>query len=109
MTRSSMPPTCWHRSKPGRGGVAAGQSERGEFNFAVRNFRVALFLDSSNPHFWGDLGQIELAESRYESAYRAFSEAMKLGRGLSSTTIIEVFRRKVSDAILTASQTGLSS
>jgi tetratricopeptide (TPR) repeat protein len=60
------------------GGLAASQAERAEMTFAAAHFRIALFLDPSNPHFWGDLGQIELADNRYESAHHAFSEAIKL-------------------------------
>jgi tetratricopeptide (TPR) repeat protein len=62
------------------GGFAAGQVERGEMDFAAANFRIALFLDDSNSHFWGDLAQIELSEEQYVAAYHSFSRAIELGQ-----------------------------
>jgi tetratricopeptide (TPR) repeat protein len=62
------------------GGAAAGQSERGEMAFAAANYRVALFLDDSNPYFWGDLAQIELIGEQYRAAHHAFSKAIGAGQ-----------------------------
>jgi tetratricopeptide (TPR) repeat protein len=62
------------------GGLAASHAERAELDLAAARYRIAIFLDGSNPHFWGDLGQVELARGRDEEAHRACDKAIELGR-----------------------------
>jgi tetratricopeptide (TPR) repeat protein len=71
------------------GATAAGQVERNELDHAASNYRVALFLDESDRHFWGDFGQIELVQGRHQSAHHAFSKAIDLG----ARTFINFFFR----------------
>lgn len=61
------------------GGLGAGCLERQRFDQAARAYRVAVFLDKSNPHFWGDLGLCQSSEGQWREAIASFSEAIELG------------------------------
>jgi tetratricopeptide (TPR) repeat protein len=71
------------------GGLAACQSERKEWDYAIANFRVAIFLDSSNNNYWSDMGQIELMRERYQPAHSAFTKAIDCG----AQTFMNFFNR----------------
>lgn len=61
------------------GALAAGYLESKQLTEAIRNYRIAIFLDDTNANFWGDLGIAESELKNYAAAEVAISKSIDLG------------------------------
>lgn len=60
-------------------GFAAGFLVQKKFEKAIKNFRIAIFLEENISHFWSDLGQVYGSIENYSEARKAFTKAIHLG------------------------------